>query len=279
MNPLLSPAAALASAVALGIADFGGGVAGRRTAPPSVTVGIELCSLAGLPLALLLLGVAWDLQASILTFIGGAVGGLGLILLFQAMTLDLIGIVAPISAFVGAALPTVVGLFGGERPHLGQLGGIGVGLAATALINGPSHASVKRARAALGLSIVAGLCFGLFNILFHSGSSAGATAFLSGLVGSALAAVCFALISHVSFVPERDAWRIIGLAGAFEGIGVVLYLSATRHGLLSITALLTSFYPAFTILCARLFTSERLTMMQAVGATLAVVAVAMIAAT
>lgn len=279
MNPLLSPAAALGAAATLGIADFTGGLAGRRTPPPSVAVGIEICGLVALPLALWLLPVRWDIQAAILTFTGGAVGGFGLILFYRAMTLNLIGVVAPITAVVAAALPTAVGVLGGDRLHLGQFGGIGVGLIAIALINGGSREAAKGARAALGLAIVAGLCFGLFFILFHAGSSAGVIAFLSGRAGSALASLSFALISGVSFVPRRNTWCLIGVGGAFDGAGVVLYLYATFHGLLSLSALLTSFYPAFTVLCARLFTGERLTLLQAVGAALAVVAIALIAAT
>jgi drug/metabolite transporter (DMT)-like permease len=58
---------------------------------------------------------------------------------------------------------------------------------------------------------------------------------------------------------------------------VVLYLYATHTGLLSVSALLTSFYPAFTVLCARAFTRERMAPLQATGAGLAVVAIAMIA--
>jgi drug/metabolite transporter (DMT)-like permease len=279
MNPLLSPAAALGSAAALGIADFTGGVAGRRTPPPSVTVGIEFCGLAALPIALWLLPVRWDLGAFILTFAGGVAGGLGLILFYRAMTLNLIGVVAPITAVMAATLPTVVGVLGGERLHFGQFGGIAVGLVALVLINGPSREAAAGARAALGLAILAGTGFGLFFILFHAGSSTGVVAFLTGRVASALAAICFALVSGVSFVPRRASWRLIGVGGVFDGIGVVLYLFATFHGLLSLSALLTSFYPGFTILCARLFTRERLTLVQAIGAALAVVSVALIAAT
>jgi drug/metabolite transporter (DMT)-like permease len=279
MNPLLSPAAALGAAATLGIADFTGGVAGRRSPPPSVTFGIELCGLVALPVALWLLPLRWDLKAVVLTFTGGAVGGLGLILFYRAMTLNLIGVVAPITAVVAAALPTMVGVLGGERLHLGQLGGIAVGLVAIVLINGPSREVARGARAALGLAIAAGLCFGLFFTLFHAGSSAGVVAFLSGRVGSALASIGFALVSGVSFVPRRVTWRLIGVGGAFDGIGVVLYLYATFHGLLSLSALLTSFYPGFTILCARVFTRERLTLVQAIGAAFAVLAVALIAAT
>jgi len=279
MNPLVSPAAALGAAATLGIADFTGGVAGRRTPPASVALGIEFCGLAALPVALWLLPLRWDLTALVLTFTGGAVGGLGLILFYRAMTLNLIGVVAPITAVVAAALPTLVGVLGGERLHVGQLGGIAVGLVAIVLINGPSREAATGARAALGLAVLAGLGFGLFFILFHAGSSAGVVAFLSGRVGSALAAMGFALVSGVSFAPRRAAWRLIGVGGAFDGIGVVLYLFATFHGLLSLSALLTSFYPGFTILCARLFTRERLNLVQAIGAALAVLSVALIAAT
>jgi drug/metabolite transporter (DMT)-like permease len=191
----------------------------------------------------------------------------------------LIGVVAPITAVVAAGLPTLVGVVGGERLHLGQIGGIAVGLVAIVLINGPSREAATGARAALGLAILAGVGFGLFFILFHAGSSTGVVAFLSGRVGSALAAMCFALVSGVSFVPRRAAWRLIGVGGGFDGIGVALYLFATFHGLLSLSALLTSFYPGFTILCARLFTRERLSVVQAIGAALAVLSVALIAAT
>ena len=269
----------MGSAAALGIADFTGGVAGRRTPPPSVTVGIEFCGLAALPIALWLLPTRWDLGAVILTFAGGAAGGLGLILFYRAMTLNLIGVVAPITAVMAATLPTLVGVLGGERLHIGQVGGIAVGLVALVLINGPSREAATGARAALALALLAGTGFGLFFILSHAGSSTGVVAFVSSRLGSALAAMCFALISGVSFVPRRATWRLIAVGGAFDGIGVVLYLFATFHGLLSLSALLTSFYPGFTILCARLFTRERLTMVQAIGAALAVASVALIAAT
>ena len=221
----------------------------------------------------------WDLESVVLTFAGGAVGGLGLILFYRAMTMNLIGVVAPITALVAATLPTLVGVLGGERLHLGQLAGIGAGLIAIALINGVGREAAHGTRSGVGLAISAGAGFGLFFILFHAGSSAGVIAFLSGRLGSAATALCFALISGVSFVPRRETWRLIGVGGGFDGAGVVLYLYATFHGLLSVSAVLTSFYPAFTILCARVFTRERLTSVQAVGAALAVVAVGLIAAT
>jgi drug/metabolite transporter (DMT)-like permease len=221
LNPLLSPAAALGAAATLGVADFTGGVAGRRTPPPSVALGVELVGLVALPLAFILLPFKVDPIAALLAFAGGAAGGLGLIAFYRAMAMNLIGVVAPITAGIG---------------------------------------------------------FGLFFILFHASSPAGVTAFVSGRLGSAVAALCFALVSRVSPVPGRSAWRLIALGGSLDGLGVVLYIYATFHGLLSLSALLTSFYPAFTVLCARLFINERLSPIQVAGAVLAIVAIALIAA-
>ena len=241
---------------------------------------MEAVGLVAIPLALLLLPTRWDVGAVALTFAGGAIGGFGLILFYRAMALGLIGVVAPITAVIAAALPTAVGvLVGGERLRVGQAAGILAGLVAIVLINGGGSTAGKGARQAVALAMVAGIGFGLFFILFHEASSAGVPAFVSGRAGSATVAVAYALIARVSVLPGRNAMRLIALGGSLDGIGVVLYMYATVHGLLSISALLTSFYPAFTILCARLVLHERLNAVQLAGAALAIIAVAAIAIT
>jgi drug/metabolite transporter (DMT)-like permease len=273
----LSPLTAMASAVTLGVADFTGGFAGRRSSAPSVAIAVESVGLVALPLAFVLLPHGWDAQAALQAFAGGAVGGLGLVAFYRAMSLNLIGVVAPITGFVAAALPVVVGLIGGDRLEPWQVGGIAVGLAALVLINGPGREGVHNARLGVTLALLAGVSFGLFFILFHAASHAGVTAFVSGRFGSASAALLTAAVTRTSPVIRPSVVRIIAIGGVFDGTGVVLYLYATHTGLLSVTALLTSFYPAFTVLCARVFTHERMTPMQAFGAALAVVAIALIA--
>src|SRR5438874_1707280 len=190
LNQFLSPAAALGAAATLGVADFTGGVAGRRTPPASVAIGIEAIGLVALPLAIWLLPERLDPVAALLAFTGGMIGGLGLIAFYRAMSLDLIGVVAPITAVIAAALPTAVGvLVAGEKLHLGQGAGIVAGLVAIAMINGAGGRDARLgAGRALGLAIVAGVGFGLFFILYHAGSSAGVTAFVSGRAGSAVVA-------------------------------------------------------------------------------------------
>lgn len=244
-----------------------------------MAIGIETVGFVALPLVLWLLPFRPEVFAATLAFGGGFLGGLGLIAFYRAMAMNLIGVVAPVTAVVAAALPVGVGLiFGGEHLHAGQVAGIAAGLVAIALINGGGEVT-RAARAAVGLAILAGVGFGMFFILYHRASGAGAIAFVSGRLGSALAAICLALISHVRLVPRREVWPLLGIGGSLDGAGVVLYMFATFYGLLSLSALLTSFYPAFTVLCARIFLRERLALVQLAGAALAIASVALIAAT
>jgi len=57
-----------------------------------------------------------------------------------------------------------------------------------------------------------------------------------------------------------------------------LYFLATHHGLLAITAVITSLYPAVTIMLARVLLGERLTAVRLTGLLLAAASVALIAA-
>lgn len=279
MASSLSPLAAMASAVTFGISDFAGGRAGRRSSAPSVAVGIELNGLAVLPLAIVLLPPGWEPHAAVLAFLGGAIGGLGLVAFYRAMSLHLIGVIAPIAGFVGAALPTAVGLTTGERLGIWQLGGVGIGLGAIALINGADRTTAKKSGSGIVLAVLAGVAFGLFFVLLHAASASGVTAFLSARLGSCLAVCVAAVASGTPLLIRRSAWPLIAIGGIVDAVGSVCYLYASNGGLLAITALLTSFYPGFTVLCARLFTRERLTRFQSLGAAMAVAAIAMIAVT
>jgi uncharacterized membrane protein len=66
------------------------------------------------------------------------------------------------------------------------------------------------------------------------------------------------------------------LGGFLSGTGNLLFLAATGRGQLAIIAVLSSFYPAITILLARSFLSERWTRLQAVGLVTAAAAIALV---
>ena len=188
-------------------------------------------------------------------FAGGAIGGFGLVAFYRAMSLNLIGVVAPITGFVAAALPVVVGLIGGDRLEVWQVAGMVVGLAALVLINGPEP---RRCEQRPARREPRALCRRRLRPVLHPvprceprrGDRVRERAFRVG--GASLHHRAGDSGSRRS--PGASALGIITIGGVFDGTGVVLYLYATHTGLLSVTALLTSFYPAFTVLCARLFT-------------------------
>ena len=59
--------------------------------------------------------------------------------------------------------------------------------------------------------------------------------------------------------------------------GTVLYFFASHEGFLAVTAVLTSLYPAVTIVLARTLLGERLSLLRLAGLVLAAACVALIA--
>lgn len=80
-----------------------------------------------------------------------------------------------------------------------------------------------------------------------------------------------------SFVPAQGSWRLVAATGTFDVLANGLYLSASHRGLLSIVAVLSSLYPASTVVLARVVLGERLHGLQVAG--LAVAAVGVVAMT
>jgi drug/metabolite transporter (DMT)-like permease len=95
---------------------------------------------------------------------------------------------------------------------------------------------------------------------------------------AALAAVAAlgALRRDLHLPPPRARWLAIvtGLTGA---AGTICFFIATHAGLLAITAVITSLYPASTILLARVVLGERLTAIRIAGLCLAAASVGLIA--
>ena len=99
------------------------------------------------------------------------------------------------------------------------------------------------------------------------------------LAAAALAAVTVigAVTGHLH-LPAPGARRLAAATGVAGGSGTILYFLATQDGLLAVTAVLTSLYPAVTIVAARLFLGERLTVLRLAGLGLAAASVGLIAA-
>jgi len=268
----------LASAAAWGAGDFSGGLASKRTSAYSVVILSQFVSLVLLVLSAVLIPEGDNsLRDMVLGGIAGVCGAVGLVALYSGLARGPMGVVAPITAVVAAIVPVIFSILNEGFPAMEVFVGFIIALIAVWLISqGDQDAKIHLSD--LRLPIIAGFGFGIFFILIDQVSS---NAILWPLVSarSALILVVFivGMLSRNIELPVLTRLPIIALAGIFDTGGNVFFALATRVGRLDISAILSSLYPAATVVLAWIILKERLAMRQWIGILLALVAVILIA--
>lgn len=306
---------AAASALVYGVSDFVGGLRSRQAhyiwvtlvSQAALTTCVALWSLVrpGVPTGGAL---AWGALA--------AVGHVfGTLMLMRGLSSGAMHVAGPLSAVVGAAIPVLVGVLGGERPSALSWIGIAAALPAVWLVasgesaepdvaggpgvaSGPGKPGVQldatgvrsagdsapsastgttgRLPAGARDGVLAGLGFALFFVaLSKPEASAGAWPVLTLEVTALVMVAAIALVVRPPgrLADGRGGW-LVGLLGF---LGVLTYYLATQEGLLSIVAVVTSLYPAFTVGLAMLVLHERPVRRQLVGLAAAAMSVVLIA--
>ena len=312
---MLAVVLALASAIGYGSSDFAAGLASRSAGIIQVNLLASAISAVAVAAALLLVGghppsaaaLAWGAGAGL----GGFVGGLALYLGFRQAAFSVAG---PLSAVGAAGFSVLAGLLFGERPTTLALTGIVLALPAIVAVSasaagadrgdapdgaaearggepgvaggeprargGERAGSGARRRSAAG--VVAGLIAGAgFALLFigldRAGSGSGLWPVAAASVVELAAALgAGAVTGNVRLPAGRPRWLAV-ITGAAGALGTILYFLATHQGFLAVTAVLTSLYPAVTIVLARTVLGERLTGPRLAGLALAAACVALIA--
>ncbi|WP_030163364.1 EamA family transporter [Spirillospora albida] len=287
---------ALAAALSYGVADFlGGAVARRSTALKALT----WCVPTGLVLVLaaaLLIGGTPGAAGSAWGFAAGVTGGTGLITFYRALARGPMSVVAPVSALAAAILPIAVGTMRGERLDALVMVGVLLCLVAIGLVSMEEGAPDGTAPAPTGrrrlldsgpvMAGVSGACFGVFFILLkEAGDGNGLWPLVAARAGNlAVVLVALALVARPGTdqggprVKGRALIALALLSGTLDAGANVLYFLAVHSGMLSLAAVLTSLYPAITVLLARLTYGERLRVVQQVGMAVAVAGVALVTA-
>jgi len=269
------------SALLYGIADFSGGFAAQRSRLLPVLV---LSQLLGTVVALAALGFLGQSQPSakdlLWGFLAGLTGSMGLFMLYGGIANSIVAIVSPTSAVVGAIIPVLFGLFLGDRPSTTAIVGSLFCLPAILLLTweqgseGPRQLPVKRA---LGYGILAGLGFGIFfTTLSRAGSGSGVWPLVAARVASISAFVVVMLATREPFRVARGGIAPALVAGAADMGANILFLLASQSGMLSLVAIVTSLFPAPTVLLARLFLHQRIPPVRMAGLALALAGVALI---
>jgi drug/metabolite transporter (DMT)-like permease len=139
-------------------------------------------------------------------------------------------------------------------------------------------AATGRHAAGVGWGLAAGAGFGLFFIgLDRAGSGADLWPITISQLAALVTVTCIAVVTRDLGLPPAGTRRLGLLTGTAGAAGTAMFFLATHHGLLAITAVITSLYPAGTILLARVLLGERLTRLRVAGLCFAAASVALIA--
>ncbi|MCA0331476.1 MAG: DMT family transporter [Actinobacteria bacterium] len=281
---------ALISSVLWGVADFVGGFASRRaTALQVLAISMPVGWLLLVPIAAIVGGdVAASAPAGVLA---GMFGAIGILALYAALTIGPMGVLSPVSAVLGAAVPVIAGLVLGERP--GAAAYVGMALAAAAIVTvgleprAPTDDAVHQrvTPRALGIALIAGFCIGMFFVAISLAPESGGLWPVAWARGTSSAiTLLIALVVWLRrrgsmFARGRSVVLLCVLAGALDVSANAIYLLAlnTPGALLSVVSVLGSLYPAATVLLARFVLAERLRPLQKVGMGLALAASALLA--
>ena len=206
-------------------------------------------------------------------------------LLYKALAIGPMSVVAPVTAVCAVIVPLVVGLLQGEQ--LATLAALGVAVAIVAVGLLGMTPAARRRHAAEPTSPAA--CASRWPRASPSAGSWWRSARPSAAAG--LWPLAVSRVVSVDALHRRWRWRLrqalvvprsaMAPAIACGGLDMVanaLYLVAVREGQLSLIATLASLYPASTVLLARVVLGERLGRWQQVGVASAVAAIVLIVA-
>jgi drug/metabolite transporter (DMT)-like permease len=266
----------LAAVGAWGTSDFLGGYASRRAnafALTTIAHGSGMVLMAAIALAIhapfpSAHAVKWSLVA-------GATGGMALAIFYRALASGKMGLTAPVSAVLGAGIPTAFAIFTEGMPGNLRLLGFALAAAGIWLI---SRSSDGVRSEGLGMAVLAGVGFAAF---FMAAKQAGDgspiwIAVCSRAASFPMTGLIVLKIRAFERIERRPLLMGV-IAGILDISGTVLFVRATQLGRLDTAVVLTSLYPVITVLYARIFLKEKLTGWKTVGMVASLVAVPLIA--
>lgn len=277
---------AIGSAVLYGAADFAGGLATRRAGTIPVVMLNQASGLILLALLLPLLPHASPSRTDLLWgAVAGLTGGIGISLLYRALALGTMAVVAPTTAVCAVTIPVLASILIGERPAPLALGGIALGIGSIVLVSQHTageqstrrHARAGRLPPGVGTALASGVAIGFFYLtLAQTKSVAGMWPILVARTVSLALLAGAAFTRKQSILMPAPVVRMATLSGVIDMLANACYLIAVREGPLSIVVTLSSLYPASTVLLARTVLGERLNLWQITGVGCALAAILLI---
>lgn len=272
------PAAYSLTAVGVwGTSDFLGGVGARRANAFLFTAIVHLSGMVVVGALALITHAPFPGIVSLLwSLLAGSLGGLALVFFYRALARGNMGLIAPVAAVLSAAIPTLVTAFAeglpGTRHVFGfVLAGFGVWLISR------NETGVGRPEG-IGAAVLCGIGFAGFFLCTHQAGDASAlwVADCSRLASFLVTGAIVLFGRHLRAVPA-PVLAIAVVAGILDVGGSVVFVRAAQIGRLDDAVVLSSLYPAITVLLARIFLHEHFSRGRTIGMVAALASVPMIA--
>jgi drug/metabolite transporter (DMT)-like permease len=187
------------------------------------------------------------------------------------------GLTAPIGALIGAAIPTLADIGMEGAPSRWTIVGFVLAIIAIWLITRPEETQSGRP-AGVAMAALAGVGFAGFYLCIHQASGSPVWVAAISRIGS-LTATSIAVFAVRAPLKLSLSGTLLGaLAGFLDISASALFIFANQHGRLDEAVVITSLYPAVTVLLAWLLLKEHFSRWRFVGLLAALVAVPLIAA-
>jgi drug/metabolite transporter (DMT)-like permease len=270
---------AVVAAVLLGGSDFFAARAARSTPAITVTRSAVALSAVVAPLLVLVVPSRWIARDLAIGALAGLAMTTGLVLLYRGYSIARMGIVAPTSSVLLAAVPVLVDLARGTTPGPLAATGMVIGLVALVLTSWTlgGQGSV-RAGAVLGVS--SGVAFGVaFTLMGEVSDAAGLTPVVAQRwAGLAMLSVV-SLFGSAPFVATGSHGRRMSIAAGALGVVAIGSLQlGFREGASGIVSVAASQFATAAVVLSVLFNHERMRWWQGVGVAATAVGVALMAA-
>ena len=281
--PQFAPAAYSVAAVFLwGTSDFAGGYGARRANTFVLTAFSHLCAFALMLLIALAQHGPFPNGPSIFWAVSaGVIGGFSIAIFYRALASGHMGLAAPIGALLGAAIPTLVDIALEGAPSQWSFLGFALAIVAIWLISRPEalgendESGHPKGVAAAALS---GVGFAGFYLCIHQATGSPTWVAAISRIGSFTATVAAVLVTSAPLELDRAPAILGAFAGWLDIIACALFVFASEHGRLDEAVVITSLYPAVTVLLARIVLKEHFSPWRFVGLLAALAAVPLIAA-
>jgi drug/metabolite transporter (DMT)-like permease len=268
---------AVAAAILLGSSDFFAARAARTASSVTVTRTVVGVSASLSPLLLLAVHSEWIARDALIGVLSGLAMTSGLLLLYRGYAVARIGVVAPMSSVLLAAVPVVFDLIRGDRPSTLGAFGMAVGLVALVLTSyHPGGSGSVTLGAVLGIG--SGVLFGIaFTLMGEVSEAAGLMpVLLQRVTGFTLLAIA-SLFSSAPFITAGQARRPAVVAGCFAVFAIASLQLGFQKGASGPVSVAASQFATVAVVLSVLFNRERMRWWQGAGVAATALGVSLLA--